>query len=49
VITWGDPVDGPTLPDPGTTAPIPEPSTYALMGLGLVGMAAMKRRRQMQA
>lgn len=27
------------------TPPIPEPSTYALMGLGLVGIAAVARRR----
>jgi hypothetical protein len=32
---------------PGTPTPgIPEPSTYALMGLGLVGIAAAARRRQ---
>jgi hypothetical protein len=35
---------------PGTPTPgIPEPSTYALMGLGLVGIAAAARRRQPQA
>lgn len=41
--TYGDPVpDTPVLPPiPG----IPEPSTYALMGLGLVGIV-MARRRQ---
>ncbi|MBI2734117.1 MAG: PEP-CTERM sorting domain-containing protein [Aquabacterium sp.] len=27
-------------------APVPEPTTYALMGLGLVGLALVKRRRQ---
>jgi hypothetical protein len=30
-------------------APIPEPSTHALMGLGLVGLAAASRRRQTRA
>ena len=30
----------------GTVAAIPEPSTYALMGLGLVGMSLVARRRQ---
>jgi hypothetical protein len=29
------------------TAPIPEPSTYALMALGLVGVAAVARRRRL--
>jgi PEP-CTERM motif len=30
----------------GTLAPIPEPSTYALMGLGLVGVALVARKRK---
>jgi hypothetical protein len=29
----------------GTTPAVPEPSTYALMGLGLAGIAAVARRR----
>jgi hypothetical protein len=29
-----------------TIPTIPEPSTYALMGLGLVGIAAVARRRR---
>jgi hypothetical protein len=43
--TWGDPIsDVPVVvvPTPG----IPEPSTYALMGLGLAGIAAVARRRR---
>jgi hypothetical protein len=34
-----------SMTTPGVTA-VPEPSTYALMGLGLVGIALMARRRQ---
>jgi PEP-CTERM motif len=30
----------------GFVAPVPEPSTYALMGLGLVGISLVARRRQ---
>jgi hypothetical protein len=43
--TWGDPIsDVPVVvvPTPG----IPEPSTYALMALGLAGIAAVARRRR---
>lgn len=31
-----------------TTAPVPEPSTYGLMALGLVGIGAIARRRKAQ-
>jgi hypothetical protein len=37
-----NPID-PVIPDPGTV--IPEPGTYALMGLGLVGIALVRRRQ----
>lgn len=31
-----------------TTAPIPEPSTYAMMGIGLLGLALARRRKNRQ-
>ena len=39
---WTPPIDLPPIDVPA----IPEPSTYALMGLGLVGIAAAARRRR---
>lgn len=39
---WTPPIDLPPIDVPA----IPEPSTYALMGLGLVGIAAVARRRR---
>ncbi|MEY4765982.1 MAG: hypothetical protein RI907_2655 [Pseudomonadota bacterium] len=36
------------VPDPVVPS-VPEPATYALMGLGLVGLAAVTRRRHAQA
>jgi len=39
------PLQQPPVPLPGDVTPaIPEPSTYALMGLGLVGLVLVKRR-----
>lgn len=35
-----------SMTTPGLVAPVPEPSTYALMGLGLVGISLVARRRQ---
>lgn len=35
----------PPLTPPWYVSPTPEPSTYALMGLGLIGVAVAKRRR----
>lgn len=34
---------------PGVVAPVPEPSTYAMMGLGLCGVVAASRRKRPQA
>ena len=39
-ISWTDPVTPPNPP-----APIPEPASMALMGLGALGLAAVRRRK----
>ena len=36
---------GPDLPH-GSTDPIPEPSTYALFGIGAIGMLILLRRKK---
>lgn len=40
-ISWTDPVVTPPAPP----APIPEPTSMALMGLGALGLAAVRRRK----
>ena len=42
VVELGDPVE--VVTPPVVVPSIPEPGTYALMGLGLLGMAAAVRR-----
>lgn len=39
----------PPIPETLPVTPVPEPSTYALMGLGLVGIAVVARRRRHHA
>lgn len=39
------PLTRPPLPPPWYVSPTPEPSTYAMMGLGLLGLAIVRRRR----
>lgn len=46
VSTIGGLLTSMTAPGVSIAAPVPEPSTYALMGLGLVGIALVARRRQ---
>jgi len=46
VTTWGDPISDVPVPTPTPTPGIPEPSTYALMGLGLVGIVVASRRQR---
>ena len=35
--------------DPGTASPVPEPATLTLMGIGLAGLAWMRRRKRLAA
>ncbi|HIV71961.1 MAG TPA: PEP-CTERM sorting domain-containing protein [Candidatus Aquabacterium excrementipullorum] len=54
LVCNGGTSDCQAVPDPGRlkvslsyeVAPVPEPNTYALMGLGLVGMGLVSRRRR---
>jgi PEP-CTERM motif len=45
-IPLGSIITSITFENYGFVAPVPEPSTYALMGLGLVGVSLVARRRQ---
>lgn len=50
-ITWttSNTSDGYGLDDFATASPVPEPATMMLLGLGLLGLAGISRKRKMKA
>ena len=43
---WGDAIEGIAAVHPGAMAAVPEPGTFVLIGLGILGIHCIRRKRQ---